>query len=141
MASGKPVFLDTSGWIAVLSADDELHGVASALLPRFSSERRILFTTDWVLAEAANGLARTAARNRFPQAVTVFRQSSNGRLVRVDGQLFDQALELYQQARDKTWGLTDCASFLVMRAQGIHDALTADRHFEQAGFECLLPRT
>jgi hypothetical protein len=34
--------------------------------------------------------------------------------------------------------LTDCTSFLVMEDRGIADALTADHHFEQAGFNVLL---
>ncbi|NDC54572.1 MAG: PIN domain-containing protein, partial [Planctomycetia bacterium] len=30
------------------------------------------------------------------------------------------------------------ASFEVMRQHGVRDALTSDRHFKQAGFNCLL---
>ena len=36
------------------------------------------------------------------------------------------------------WSLTDCISFVVMRQYEIGEALTADRHFEQAGFTILL---
>ena len=39
---------------------------------------------------------------------------------------------------DKEWTLTDCISFVVMQREGITDALTADHHFEQAGFVALL---
>lgn len=39
---------------------------------------------------------------------------------------------------DKDWGLTDCISFAVMTQEGITQALTSDRHFEQAGFTKLL---
>ena len=39
---------------------------------------------------------------------------------------------------DKDWSLTDCISFVVMEDQRITDALTGDRHFEQAGFKALL---
>jgi predicted nucleic acid-binding protein len=36
------------------------------------------------------------------------------------------------------WGLVDCISFIVMQNRGITDALTADIHFQQAGFRALL---
>ena len=39
---------------------------------------------------------------------------------------------------DKEWPLTDCVSFVVMKERGITEALTGDRHFEQAGFVALL---
>lgn len=39
---------------------------------------------------------------------------------------------------DKDWSLTDCISFVVMEQHGISEALTADHHFEQAGFTVLL---
>lgn len=49
-----------------------------------------------------------------------------------------QALTLYQSRSDKTWGLTDCISFVVMQQHNLTDALTADRHFIQAGFRALM---
>ena len=39
---------------------------------------------------------------------------------------------------DKSWSLTDCISFEVMRSAQATDALTYDQHFEQAGFRALL---
>jgi predicted nucleic acid-binding protein len=34
--------------------------------------------------------------------------------------------------------MTDCISFAVMRQEGLTEALTTDRHFEQAGFRVVL---
>jgi predicted nucleic acid-binding protein len=45
---------------------------------------------------------------------------------------------MYVQHTDKTWGLVDCISFVVMQERGITEALTAGRHFVQAGFRALL---
>ncbi|MGV0026289.1 type II toxin-antitoxin system VapC family toxin [Phormidesmis priestleyi] len=52
--------------------------------------------------------------------------------------LFHQALDLYKQRADKAWSHPDCASFCIMKQQNILEALTHDRHFEQAGFIALL---
>jgi predicted nucleic acid-binding protein len=139
MPSRNAVFLDTSGWIAILNTDDALHEKASKCLLEFGVTGRPLVTTDWVLAETGNGLARTAARSRVALAIQRFTESANCRLVRVEDKLFERAIALYDQMRDKTWGLVDCASIAVMQDHGISDALTSDRHFQQAGFHCLLP--
>ena len=138
MPSSNAVFVDTSGWIALLNADDQFHAPAAQQLRQFGSAGRGLVTTDWVMAETGNGLARVSARGRFLQAVEMFLQSSSSRLIRIDEELFQRTLELYGQVMDKTWGLVDCASFVVMRQESILDALTTDRHFQQAGFRCLL---
>ena len=47
-------------------------------------------------------------------------------------------IALYAERPDKDWSLTDCISFVVMREMDISEALTGDRHFEQAGFTVLL---
>lgn len=139
MPSSSAVFLDTSGWIAILNADDRLHAQATERLEQVGSAGRPLVSTDWVFAETGNGLARVAARHQFVQAVETFLGSPSGRLIRIDQETFRRALELYGRMADKTWGLVDCATFVVMRDEKILDALSTDRHFEQAGFQCLLP--
>jgi predicted nucleic acid-binding protein len=52
--------------------------------------------------------------------------------------LLAQSLRLFSQRPDKEWGLTDCSSFVIMQQKGLYAALTADHHFEQAGFLPLL---
>ncbi len=48
------------------------------------------------------------------------------------------AWSLFERRIDKEWGLTDCYSFVVMKKFDIKQALTTDKHLEQAGFEILL---
>ena len=139
MSNRNAVFIDTCGWIAVLNADDALHKRASEQLLKLGVTGRSLVTTDWVLAETGNGLARTAARSCLAAAMRRFLESPHCRLVRVGDTLLDRALKLYDQANDKSWGLVDCASFVLMRDEGLLDAFTSDRHFTQSGFHCILP--
>lgn len=138
MPDSRVVFLDTSGWIALLNSDDDLHAAATESLAELARQAAVLVTTDWVVAETGNGLARSACRIRFVQAVERFLNSPSARLVRIDSDLFRQTMSLYEKVSDKTWGMVDCASFVVMRGAGIVEALSADRHFEQAGYHCLL---
>jgi uncharacterized protein len=48
---------------------------------------------------------------------------------------------LYRSHQDKAWGLVDCIPFVAMREVGIHQALTFDQHFVQAGFQALMLET
>ena len=60
------------------------------------------------------------------------------KIVAAETRLFQRGVELFEQRRDKDWSLTDCLSFVVMQDEGITQALTGDKHFEQAGFTALL---
>jgi predicted nucleic acid-binding protein len=59
-------------------------------------------------------------------------------IVPVGEELYRDGLRLYKDRIDKDWSLTHCISFLVMQNRRLTDALTTDRHFEQAGFRALL---
>ena len=59
-------------------------------------------------------------------------------IVPLSDELYAKGLSLLQTRPDKRWGLTDCISFVVMQERGLVDALTADAHFRQAGFQPLL---
>jgi uncharacterized protein len=62
----------------------------------------------------------------------------NMKIVSVDTELLTQAVALYKTRVDKTWGLTDCISFVVMESSQLTDAITSDRHFIQAGFNAVM---
>ncbi len=131
-------FLDTSGWMALLNADDQLHAAAVSAWLEIRRRRGHIVVTDWVVAETGNGLAGTNRRQAFAQAVRMLPVTPEFHLIKIDEALLMSAVELYEARPDKTWGLVDCASFVVMDQEGIRDAITADRHFRQAGFRCLL---
>jgi hypothetical protein len=123
----------------LLNADEDLHESVAACWRELIRERRSVVLTDWVIAETGNGLARTHQRRNFPNAVRQLRSSPRVRIVIVEATLMQRAVRLDEERPDKTWGLVDCASFIVMEDDGIKDACTTDRHFEQAGFRRLLP--
>jgi predicted nucleic acid-binding protein len=50
---------------------------------------------------------------------------------------FLAGIELYRARPDKGYSLTDCISMITMRREGLTEALTNDRHFEQEGFRTL----
>ena len=131
----KTTFVDTFYVVALVNEHDEFHEKANELVEVY--DQTPLLVTDAVLLEIGNSLAREFKI----EAVDIFEEffaSKGVEIVRLDETLFDKAFELYKSHTDKTWGLVDCISFVVMREHGITDALTHDRHFVQAGFRALM---
>jgi predicted nucleic acid-binding protein len=133
------VFLDANGWVAMLNEEDSLHDRALAAWRNLGRGGYSVILTDWVVAETGNGLSKFPACRRFADAVQRLLRNCACRIVSIDPALMERALKLYNERPDKTRGLVDCASFVVMQDEGIHEAFTTDCHFEQAGFTCLLP--
>ena len=134
--SSERLLLDTVFVQALLNHRDQYHAQAKAFLPRVRAAREV-WITEAVLIEVGNGLSavnRTAAVKFIEQCY----RTANLRVVSVDTPLLTRALQLYRERPDKTWGLTDCISFVVMQEQGLTDAVTADEHFVQTGYRALL---
>jgi hypothetical protein len=136
---GNVVFLDTNGWLALINASDQLHQRADAVWRDLGRRAYSIVLTDWVIAETGNGLARTRARERFSRVADGLMNDPRCKVVFITAALLRRALDLYLARGDKQWGLVDCSSFIVMTEEGIAEALTNDRHFDQAGFRPLLP--
>ncbi|HPD15234.1 MAG TPA: PIN domain-containing protein [Planctomycetota bacterium] len=131
----RETFADTFYYLAMLHADDAAHERAV----KFSSQLTgPTVTTAWVLTELADGLAAPATRGSFVRLLASLRADHKCIIIPASQELFELGMGLYQERPDKGWTLTDCVSFVVMKDRGIRDALTADHHFEQAGFTALL---
>jgi predicted nucleic acid-binding protein len=94
--------------------------------------------TEFVLIEVSNALAQIESRGRAIALWSYLRKEPSVTLVGASSELLTAGLKLYEGRLDKNWSLTDCTSFAVMKQHGLTDALTADHHFEQAGFRALL---
>jgi hypothetical protein len=51
--------------------------------------------------------------------------------------VYQAGFDLFATRPDKAWSLTDCISSGVMTGRKLSEALTADHHFEQAGFRAV----
>lgn len=132
------VFLDTAFLNALVNTRDQWHAVAVRWQKAIVAGKRRMLTTEFVLLEIADGLAAVRFRAQAARLIAVLQSSPFVEIVPASSSLFASALELYCRRTDKGWGLTDCASFVVMGDRQVSDALTADEHFAQAGFRPLL---
>ncbi|NOX56687.1 MAG: type II toxin-antitoxin system VapC family toxin [Planctomycetes bacterium] len=140
----RTVFADTAYWIALLNPKDELHERAQEVSKSLGAIR--IFTTEMVLVELLNYFANPKANNRARadrrKAATALaktvRDDPNVTVIPQTSIQFREGLKLYEDRPDKAWTQTDCCSFKVMEKYRIREALTYDKHFEQAGFVALL---
>ncbi len=131
----KAAFLDTFYFVALLNTNDKGHSMAIEWTRTFKGP---VVTSEWVMLELADALCGTPQRSSFAPLRSRYLILANCRIVPFDNPIYEEAIRLYDTRPDKKWSLTDCTSFIIMRREGLTDALTADHHFEQAGFVPLL---
>jgi uncharacterized protein len=131
------ILADTSFWIALANPDDALHKRAVAWSDK---SRDRLLVLEYVLWETINTLSDPKDRPKGHRIAEQVVDREQYEFVPASSQLRQQTLAFHASRTDKYWSFTDCAAFVVMQQRGVRQALTYDRHFEQAGFEALLRR-
>lgn len=133
----KQVFADTGYWIALVNPRDQLHSKAVSVAQELSSSK--ILTSEMVLVELLNSFSDAGPlRHTVARMVQRLRENRDVIIVPQTTEQFEGALHRYRQTVDKSWSLTDCASFQLMEVEHIEAALTHDQHFAQAGFKTLL---
>jgi uncharacterized protein len=127
----NPLFVDTGYVIALINPKDRYHEQALIWANRY--DRHPVITTDAVLLEIGNALSRIA-RQEAAEIIEYFQTAPEATVIALNPQLFAAGMRLYTRYQDKTWGLVDCLSFVVMEERQLSVALSFDHHFTQAGF-------
>jgi uncharacterized protein len=132
----RRVFVDTGGFVALLVAEDQMHGRAAELFSTASRERWLLVTTNVVVIETYSVLLARARDGRraaisFLDAVRASSAALAVEPIRADDEA--TAETLVRTHADKTYSLCDAISFVVMGRLGITEAIAFDRHFREYG--------
>ena len=130
----QSIFVDTSAFVGLIVNSDSIHPASLSVMAELTAKKCRLITTEFVLAELANGLSGVRFRSVVAAFIGQITHNPSVTVVWSDQEFFSSSLALYQDRPDKNWSLTDCASFVVMNDRGIDTAFTTDGHFEQAGF-------
>ena len=128
------LFIDTSYLIAVENADDQYHKTGAKHCRDLLKSPRPLLTSSYVLVEVVTLLNNRRLHSKAVELGNNLLRSRSFNVVHVDEELFYEAWNYFQKHKDKTYSLTDCVSFVLMKKLGIFEALTFDKHFVQAGF-------
>lgn len=132
------LFIDTSGFFALLVKPDDRHREASALMDSCRRSARLAVTTDYVLDETVTLLKMRGHGHLIEPFLDRTLESPACRIVWMDPGMFSTVRAYMAKRSDHAYSFTDCFSFSVMQREGLRDALTKDGHFGEAGFEALL---
>jgi predicted nucleic acid-binding protein len=131
----KPVFADTSYYLALVNASDPRHERAVELAESVLGR---VFVTEHVLLELGSALSRGPDRLVFLELLEDLLSDDSTTLISAGKSLFAEGVALFAKRPDKEWSLVDCISFVAMKQHRLVEALTTDHHFVQAGFRALL---
>lgn len=134
----KTVFVDTAALIALGNKQDSFHPAAWQKQQALVKNQTQFISSDFVIAEFCNAFSRVKLRATAVQMVNSIYQSKAWTVISINEDLMAKSLALFTQMQDKEWGLVDCSSMIIARDNQINCIFTADKHFEQAGFEILL---
>ena len=128
----KPVFVDTSGFYALLDQTDHFHEEAKRLFLRARDQKWHLITSSMVVHES---WALIQARLGW-EAVEDWLQGvlANCEIIWVEERLFELGSARARQARERRLSLTDCVSFETILQEGCREAIADDEHFSAQGF-------
>lgn len=122
----------------MLNGVDRLHAAATSIYRERLAAGWDAITHSGVILEVGNSLSSVRLRAKAAGLHERLAASSRITVVWLTEELHEAGWQLYAARPDKDWGIVDCISFGLMQQRGLSEALTADRHFAQAGFSKLL---
>jgi predicted nucleic acid-binding protein len=132
------IFVDTSGFYALLIKGDDRHLAAGDVLREARRRKRRFVTSDHVLDETATLLKARGHARLLGALFHTLAASQACRIEWTDPERFYDAQAFFLKHADQAWSFTDCLSFRIMKDLRLLDALTKDGHFREAGFVALL---
>jgi predicted nucleic acid-binding protein len=132
------IFLDTSGFFAILSPRDDTHAIAIEFLKSAKQSKRSFITSDYIIDETVTLLKARGIGHLVGRLFDTFANTSACKIEWMDQERFAMTQSFFRKHLDHDWSFTDCFSFLIMKELKIKQALTKDAHFKEAGFRPLL---
>ena len=134
----REVFVDTSGFYALLVKKDDMHKRAAEHLHQAERRRAAFVTTDYVLDETVTLLCARGHGHLVQPLLQATLKSEACTVTWTGPEDFLRTATFLAKHLDQGWSFTDCLSFQIMKARRLRDALTKDEHFQKAGFVALL---
>lgn len=138
MAARRPIWVDTSAFVAWFDRTEKRHKKTDALITGFARAGTAMITSDYIVDETCTLLKARGDAHAALRFLDLLDRSAAFRLEWVGSLRFDLTRQFFRKHSDHGYSFTDCTSFVLMRELRLKDALTTDSHFIEAGFHALL---
>ena len=128
----RAVFVDTSGWLALIIQNDRCHKTAKAYYQKLSLQQMPLVTSDYVLDETYTRLRCDAGLQIASAAKEVIDEAQRLNLLHVEWvneRIAEESWKLFIKYQDQKISFTDCTSWSICKRLGIKEAIAFDKHF------------
>jgi predicted nucleic acid-binding protein len=129
------IFVDTSGFFALLDRDDADHKKARKIWSDVLNPENTLITSNYVIVESfaliQHRLGLEAVRGFHEDMLPLIN------IEWIDAGTHKSAVSALLAASKRRLSLVDCVSFETMRTLGIKTVFAFDPHFVELGFKCI----
>lgn len=132
-----PVFVDTSGWIAMAVVRDQFHQQAASYYGKLSIERTPLVTSNYVLVETYTRIRYDdghAKALRFHSLIQEAIKAGRLYLEWITPAIHQQAWDIFEDYADQVFLFVDCTSFVIAGHVGVKEVFGFDKNFNTMGF-------
>lgn len=127
-------FLDTSFVIALELKNDIKHREAIEKWNTLLRTNYEISVTTYIIDEILTFFNSKGFHSKSVDIYNWLADSSKVKIIHINENHFESALNYFKKHQDKNYSFTDCTSFIVMKEQRIKTALTFDKHFFEANF-------
>jgi predicted nucleic acid-binding protein len=131
------VFVDTWGWLALGRRKEPRHKDVKALYKEFREQKKLIFTSDYVLDELITLIFRREPYHlsvKFVEGIFKAIRLNQVLMKPITSEVITNAWELRKKFKDKPLiSFTDLTSMSIMQQSGISQIITNDQHFIQVG--------
>jgi predicted nucleic acid-binding protein len=132
MNASSLVFVDASAWIALYHKKDKYHQSAWSIYSQLLEEGKTFLFSNWVAYEAISILKSRVNYDAAKSLWDVLQDAELSQIIQIGKRLEEQAVSLFWRYEDKSWGIVDCSSILLMEMKECSQAFGYDHHFVEA---------
>ena len=130
-------FVDTSFIIALESLNDINHNDSIKIWENVNIVNNHFLISNFIIDEILTFFNTKGFHQKAIEIYESIFNSSKFEIIYIDKIIFDKSFLFIKKNKDKKYSFTDCTSFIIMNSFKIHNVLSFDNHFSQAGFNII----